>query len=62
MLTITIGAIFLKISKIAIISKEGHGEAKEIARDIAELLLASGITVTSFPNLHIKGVDHVKSL
>jgi NAD+ kinase len=52
----------LKVSKIAIISKEGHGEAKEIARDIAELLMSDGIGITSFPNLHMKGVDHVRSV
>jgi NAD+ kinase len=52
----------LNVSKIAIISKEGHGEAKEIARDIAELLLSDGMGVTSFPDLHMKGVDHVRTV
>ncbi len=52
----------MKVSKIAIISKEGHGEAKEIARDIAELLISDGIGITSFPDLHMKGVDHVRGV
>jgi len=52
----------LKVSRIAIISKEGHGEAKEIARDIAEVLLSDGISVTSFPDIHMKGVDHVRTV
>ena len=52
----------MKVSKIAIISKEGHGEAKEIAKDVAQLLISDGVGVTSFPNLHMKGVDHARSL
>ena len=52
----------MKISKIGIISKEGHGEAKEISRDIAETLLANGFSIVSYPNLHMKGVDHVRSV
>jgi NAD+ kinase len=52
----------MKISKVGIISKEGHGEAKEIAKDVAALLISNGITVTSFPNLHMKGVDHVRTV
>ncbi|MFI5419792.1 MAG: NAD(+)/NADH kinase [Nitrososphaerales archaeon] len=52
----------MKISRIGIISKEGHGEAKQIARDVAELLLANGISVTSFPNLHMNKVDHVRTV
>ncbi len=44
------------------ITKEGHGEAKEVARDIAQALLDRGLSVTSFPNLHLKGVDHVPNV
>ena len=44
------------------ISKEGHGEAKTVAKDIAEILLDSGFEVASFPNLHAKGVEHVSSV
>jgi NAD+ kinase len=52
----------LKLSKIALISKEGHGEAKEVAKDIAQMLLKRGLSVTSFPNLHVKNVDHVSTV
>jgi NAD+ kinase len=52
----------LKVSKIAVISKEGHSEAKDVARDIAQILLDKGLSVTSFPNLHLKKVDHVSSV
>ena len=57
-----LGVKHLKISRIGIISKEGHAEAKEIARDIAELLLSSGFSVTSYPNLHVRNVEHVRSV
>ncbi|MGI0078709.1 MAG: NAD(+)/NADH kinase, partial [Nitrososphaerales archaeon] len=53
------GRFVLKISRVAIISKEGHSEAKEVARNIAKTLLGKGISLTSFPNLHMKGVEHV---
>jgi NAD+ kinase len=52
----------LKLSKVAIISKEGHGEAKEVAKDIALMLVNRGLTVTSFPNLHLRSIDHVSSV
>jgi NAD+ kinase len=52
----------LKLSRIAIVSKEGHGEAREVAKDIALILLKKGFTLTSFPNLHVKGVDHAPSM
>ncbi len=52
----------LKISRAAIISKEGHSEAKEIAQDIAKILLDKGLRVTSFPNLHLRNVEHVPSV
>lgn len=52
----------LKISRVAIISKEGHSEAKEVARDIAKTLLENGLSITSFPNLHLKNVEHVPTV
>ena len=52
----------LKISRVAVISKEGHGEAKEVARDLVKLLLNEGLSIVSFPNLHLRGVDHVPSV
>lgn len=53
------GGFGLKISRVAIISKEGHSEAKEVAKDIAKSLLEKGLSLTSFPNLHLKNVEHV---
>lgn len=44
------------------VSKEGHGEAREVAKDVALALLQRGIAVTSFPNLHMKNVDHSSTL
>jgi NAD+ kinase len=52
----------LKISRVAIISKEGHSEAKVVAQDAARILLENGLKLTSFPNLHLKDVDHVPSV
>jgi NAD+ kinase len=52
----------LKISKVGLISKEGQAEAKEVARDVAELLLDAGFAVTSFPNLHSKRIEHAPSV
>ena len=51
--------VHLRISKIGLISKEAHGEAKEVASDIARLLLNKGFSVMSYPNLHIRSVEHV---
>jgi NAD+ kinase len=52
----------VKVSRVALVSKEGHGEAKQVARDVAHLLLSYDVSVTSFPNLHAKGVNHVPSI
>jgi NAD+ kinase len=52
----------LKISKVGIISREGHGEAKEVAGDIAALLLSEGLSVTTFPRLRVKGAEHIPSV
>ncbi len=52
----------MAISKIGLIAKEAHGEAKQVASDIAKLLLSRGYKVTSFPNLHVKSVDHVRAV
>jgi NAD+ kinase len=52
----------LKVSRIALISKEGHGEARDVARDVALNLVSRGFSVTAFPNLHLKDVDHVPSI
>jgi NAD+ kinase len=52
----------MKVSRVAVISREGHGEAKVVAKDIAQILLDVGLNVTSFPNLHLKGVGHVPSV
>ncbi|MHB8568051.1 MAG: NAD(+)/NADH kinase [Nitrososphaerales archaeon] len=52
----------MAISKIGLIAKEAHGEAKQVANDIATLLLSRGFKVTSFPNLRVKGVDHVRAV
>ncbi|MGI0091589.1 MAG: NAD(+)/NADH kinase [Nitrososphaerales archaeon] len=41
-------------------SKEGQGEAKEVAKEIANILLGKGFSVTSSPNLRMKGVGHVR--
>ncbi len=54
--------MILKISKIGIISKEGDSTAKDWAKKTAKLLLENGFGVTSFPNLRMKGVDHVPSV
>ncbi|MDG6923153.1 MAG: NAD(+)/NADH kinase [Nitrososphaerota archaeon] len=51
----------MKISKIGIISKEGDTVARDWAKKTAKLLLGRGLSVTSFPNLRITGVDHVRS-
>lgn len=51
----------MKISRIGIISKEGDMVAKDWAKKTARLLLDRGLSVTSFPNLRMKGVDHVPS-
>ncbi len=52
----------MKISKIGIISKEGNQLAKDWARYATNILLEKGIGVVSFPNLKMKGVDHVPSV
>lgn len=52
----------MTFSEIGLIAKEAHGEAREVASDIAKLLLSRGFSVTSFPNLHVKGVDHVRAV
>ncbi|MGA2875902.1 MAG: NAD(+)/NADH kinase [Nitrososphaerales archaeon] len=52
----------LKISKIGLISKEGDATAKEWAKKTAKLLLENGFGVTGFPNIRMKGVDHVPSV
>jgi NAD+ kinase len=52
----------MKISRIGIISKEGDAAAREWAKEAAKLLLERGLAVTSFPNLRLKGVDHVPSV
>ncbi len=52
----------MKVSSIALISKEGHGEAREVAKDMAKNLLEESMSVTCFPNLHLKGADHMASL
>lgn len=52
----------MKVSRVAVISREGHGEAKEVAKDIAQILLEQGLSVTSFPNLHMKSIGHVPSV
>jgi NAD+ kinase len=52
----------MKLSKVALISKEGHGEAKEVASDIAQMLIDLGLSVISFPNIRLRGVDHVSSV
>lgn len=52
----------MAFSKIGLIAKEAHGEAKQVASDIAKLLLNRGFKVTSFPNLHVKGVDNVRAV
>jgi NAD+ kinase len=62
LLTREAGIIKLKLSRVAVVSKEGHGEAREVAKDVATALLQRGISVTSFPNLHMKKVDHSSSL
>ena len=33
-----------------------------MARDVAKILLEDGLSVTSFPNVHLKGVDHVPAV
>jgi len=52
----------LKISRIGVISKEGDTRAKDWAKKTAKLLLENGFDVTSFPNLRMKGVDHVPAV
>ncbi len=52
----------MRLSKVALISKEGHGEAKDVAKDVAMILIDAGLSVTSFPNLHLKEIDHVTSI
>jgi NAD+ kinase len=52
----------LKLSRVAVVSKEGHGEAREVAHDVALALQNRGISVTTFPNLHMKSTDHSSSL
>ena len=47
---------------MGLIAKEGHGEAKQIAADIAKLLLQRGFEVLSFPDLHSKEVEHVRAV
>jgi NAD+ kinase len=56
------GNFTLKLSRAAVVSKEGHGEAREVAKDVATVLLQRGIAVTCFPNLHMKNVDHSSTL
>ena len=52
----------MKISRIGVISKEGDTRAKDLAKRTAKLLIEKGFNVTSFPNLRMKGVDHVPSV
>ncbi len=52
----------LKISRVAIVAKEGHSEAKDVAQDVAKILLDKGLKVTSFPNLHLKKIEHAPSI
>ncbi len=52
----------LKLSRIGLISKESHGEAKQVAQDIGRLLLDRGFAVTSYPNLHMTGIEHAQSV
>ncbi len=52
----------MKVSRVGLIAKEGHGEAKQVAADIAKLLLERGFDVVSFPNLRTKGVEHVQNV
>lgn len=52
----------MKISKIGIVSKEGDPRAKDWAKKAATVLLENGMDVVSFPNLRMKGVDHVPSV
>jgi NAD+ kinase len=51
-----------KVRKVALISKEGHAAAKQVAANVAKILLEKGISVVAFPNLGVKGVDHAHSL
>ncbi|MHB1868675.1 MAG: NAD(+)/NADH kinase, partial [Nitrososphaerales archaeon] len=44
------------------ISKEGDTRAKDFAKRTARLLIENGFDVTSFPNLRMKGVDHVPNV
>lgn len=52
----------IKIMRVGLIAKEGHGEAKQVAADVAKLLLARGFEVVSFPNLRTKPVEHVSNV
>jgi len=52
----------MKVSRVGLIAKEGHGEAKQVSADIAKLLLERGFDVVSFPNLRTKGVEHVQNV
>jgi NAD+ kinase len=51
----------MKLARVVVISKEGHSEAKQVARDVVKVLLEQGLSVTSFPNLHLKSVEHLSS-
>lgn len=55
----TWGSSSLKISNIGLISKEGETVAKNFAKQAAKILIGHGVGVVSFPDLHMKGVQHV---
>lgn len=51
-----------KISRVGLIAKEGHGEAKQIAADIGRLFLNRGFHVLSYPDLRAKDIEHVQNV